>query len=71
MTLNIRLTPGEHKRCWILDVRDALTAEHVQLPASDDWHATVEGLNMLSRLYGAENVALYQWDIHRVETDAI
>jgi len=65
---DVQLLRGEHKRLWVLNIKDGSSGDQVQLPASDDWHACVRALNMLASMYGAHNVELYQWDIHHVET---
>lgn len=66
--IEMRMEHGEHRRLWCIELTDQASGEAVTLPLIHDWHETVRALNFLSEVYGPQNVKLYQWDVHCVDT---
>jgi len=64
--IDFHLEPGQHKRFWCIELRDAASGEYVLLPVLEDWHEAVHMLNELAKIYGLSSVQLYQWEINAV-----
>lgn len=69
--IDINLARGEHRRLWLVDIRDAATGEHVALPPTAEWHDAIHAFNVLGGMYGISNVKLYQWDIACIWDEAL